>query len=151
MRAGGLSAPVILTAKRSCTHCSSAQDGAPGAWFEFFMQVCCLERLLLATEGVSGARGRRLRGASSRGSGLAGNVGHPGGDVAEQHGKEIQISLDFLRKIGGDGKAGALEGWPWHAGCPPWVGGASPGAWRACPSSGARGGASEAAELMALH
>lgn len=42
--------------------CSTAQDGVSGAWFEFFMQLCCLERLLLAVEGVSGAGGRRMRG-----------------------------------------------------------------------------------------
>lgn len=49
-----------LQPREAVLDCSAAQEGVSGAWFEFLMQVCCLERLLLATEGVSGAR--RMRG-----------------------------------------------------------------------------------------
>lgn len=73
-----------LQPREAVLDCSTAQDDVSGAWFEFFMQVCCLERLPLAIEGVS------------PGPGLAGDVGNPGRDVAEQHGKKKNRSCPFF-------------------------------------------------------
>lgn len=71
------------------------------------MQVCCLERLLLGIEGVSGARGRRMRGGCP-----AQDLGWLGMWATQE---EMWLSsvarkktdlAHFLRKIRGDAEVG---------------------------------------------